>query len=115
MKQEAEKVPFDDAIKSHKKMGIQTYTFTTECKKQCLLKQPTIIQSGKIMPFLIPIGEKGTKTYQEPDFNSAAILLVNECWIAGNDEIRKSEELKLEVGLAALNLVEMKTAKIKKN
>ena len=90
-------------------MGIQTYTFTTECKKQCLLRQPTIIQSGKIMPYLIPSDD------QKADFNQAAIILVNECWIAGNDEIRKSEELKLEVGLAAMNLVEMKTAKIKKN
>ena len=106
---EAEKVPFNDAIKSHKKMGIQTYTFTTESKKQCLLKQPTIIQSGKIMPFMIPMGDK------EADFNKAAITLVDECWIAGDDEIRKSEELKVEVGLAALNLVEMKTATVKKN
>ncbi len=109
MTQETDKVPFDAAIKSHKKMGIQTYTMETECKKLCLIKQPSIVQTGKIMPLIMTIGDK------EADFNKAAITLVDECWIAGDDEIRKDEELKIQVGLAALNLVEMKVATIKKN
>jgi len=107
--EKAEKGRFDEAIKTHKKMGIQTYTLVTDCGKECLIKQPSIIQTGKIMPLMVEMG--GSKA----DFNAAATTLIRECWIAGDDEIRKSEELLIETGLAALNLVEMKIAKIKKN
>jgi hypothetical protein len=100
---------FQEAIDNHKKKGIQTYTFTCESGEQCILREPSINQSGKILPYLISIGN------DKADFIAGGKVLVEECWICGDDAIRKNEDLLAEVAFAALSTIKMRTADVKKN
>ena len=99
---------YDAAIKNHKKMGIGTHIFICENGLSCLLRDPSIPLSAKVMPFLTSIAGS------DPDYYKAAKMLVTECWIAGDSEIRKDEDLIAEVGMAALGTVQMKVARSKK-
>ena len=75
---------FKEAIELHKKKGIQTYTLKCETGEECLIREPTPTESGKIVPMMISLGDK------EADFIGAGKALIKECWIAGDDSIRKT-------------------------
>jgi len=104
---EAEK-KYETAIVNHNKSGYHTYIFICDNGMSCLLKEPTVTISAKIVPYMTAM------MGGEPDFVKAAKMLVNECWIAGDAEIRKSEDLSVEVGMQALHTVQIKVAKSKK-
>ncbi len=100
---------YDELIAKLKKKNIQTYTFTCQSGETCLLQEPTVIQTGKILPYLS--AESGA----DVDYNKAGSFLVEECWLSGDDAIRKDESLKFEVGFAAIQTINLKVADIKKN
>jgi len=100
---------FKEAIDNLKKAGKNSYTLTCENGKQCLLREPTVQESSKIIPYIMGFAD------QDPDFVKGGKILVKECWIAGDDEIRKDEELLAEVAFAAISVMNMKVADVKKN
>lgn len=101
---------FDEAIKNYKKRGVETYILTCESGEECLLRQPTVKETGKILPYLTPMQEG-----EKPDLGEAGIKIVDLCWVAGDDAIRKDENLLYEVALGASTLVNLKIADVKKN
>lgn len=97
---------FTQTIDNLKKQGIETYTITCDNGKECLIRKPTIKTSSKILPIMMA---------ENADLLKAGKIIIDECWIAGDDEIRKDEDLNAEVSLAALQVVQLKVAEIKKN
>jgi len=100
---------FQQGIDNHKKRGINTFTVTCGNGLQCLIREPTVSESGKILPYLIKIGDN------DPDFIKAGNQLIKSCWIAGDDEIRQNEDLAAEVAFSLLSIVQLKVADVKKN
>ena len=100
---------FKEAIENHKKKGITTYTLTCETGEACVIREPSVTESGKIVPMLVKIGDN------EPDFIGAGKLLVNNCWVAGDDKIRKDDDLLAEIAFAAISIIKLKVADVKKN
>jgi len=100
---------FSEVIDLHKKKGIDTYTLKTESGEVCVLREPTVKETGNLIPLIIGFGDN------KPDLVQAGIDLVETCWLAGDDKIRKDEDLKAEVGLGAINMIDIKVAEVKKN
>ena len=50
----------------------------------------------------------------EPKLVTAGEVILNACWIEGDEEIRKDEELLVEACLQCCELIERKNASIKK-
>lgn len=111
----AEKDRFKEAIELHKKRGIDTYLFTCETGEKCLLREPTVRETGMLLPILngFGINEKGKDN--EPNPLEVGIRLVDICWIAGDAKIKKNDDLLCEVALSASNIINLKIADVKKN
>jgi hypothetical protein len=97
---------FQEAIDNHKKQGIETYTITCKNGMQCLIKDISI----DFLEVLL------TELYSQKR-NVVAIgrKILEECWISGDDEIRKNKKLKLEASLGAYQIIEFEVADVKKN
>ena len=100
---------YQEAITNYGKKGISTYTFTCETGETCILREPTVRETGEILPSLTPIGDK------EPNLIDAGIKIIDMCWIAGDSEIRKNDDLLCEVALASVNTIKLRIADVKKN
>ena len=57
--------------------------------------------------YMMPIG--GT-----PKIITAGEIILNACWVGGDEEIRKNEDLLVEACMQAVQLVERKEASLKK-
>jgi len=95
---------FQLAIDTHKKTGIHTEIFVCESGEACLVRKPTAKVSAMAIPLI----------YKD-DYLGAGKLLIEECWIAGDDEIKKNEDLEAEVALAIAQSMNIKIASQKKN
>jgi hypothetical protein len=107
--QKTEKKDFSQLIENHKKKGIETHTITCDNGMSCLITKPTIQVLRQVFSLMVPIDNK------PPDYIGAGELIVKECFVAGDKEILNNEALLFEAGTAAISIVEMKTAEIKKN
>jgi len=106
---------FKEAIDTLKKAGKNTYTYTCENGKQCVLSEPSIRDSIKLLPYIYAMMSPKKNNDEKFDVSDGAIMIVDLCWVAGDDEIRTNEDLKIEVGMSALNTAQIKTADVKKN
>ena len=95
-----------EVIERHKKSGIITYTLTCETGEECIIRHPAIKTTNKVLNYLF--GENR-------DMLKAGKIILDDCWIAGDDVIRTDEELNGEVAFAASTTVEFKIAEVKKN
>lgn len=50
----------------------------------------------------------------DPQIISAGELILLNCWVDGDDEIRKNESYRVAASLQAFSLIEMKNATLKK-
>lgn len=96
-----------EGIELLKSKGIDTYTITCESGESCVLSQPSIKTTAKILPILM--AEKNA------DFLQAGKIIITDCWVSGDDAIRTDENLNAEVALAALGIIQLKVASVKKN
>jgi hypothetical protein len=83
---------------------METYTLTTACGKTCKICQPSMVVQAKVLPFLL-----------KDDLFEAGKYVVTECWIEGDREILKDENLMAECALSVVSLITVKIADIKKN
>lgn len=76
-------------------------------EKVCYLKgitRPVMEQAlGLIMP-----------TSGAPRLVTAGEMILNACWVGGDEEIRKDEDLFIEACLKAVELIERKESSLKK-
>lgn len=49
-----------------------------------------------------------------PQYIRAGEVILNNCWVGGDDEIRKNEDLLVPAAMQAYRLVEVKNAELKK-
>jgi len=103
------KADYSEVVSLHKKKGIDTYTLTAKSGETCVLREPTVRETGNLIPLIMGFGEN------KPDLVQAGVEIVDLCWLAGDDAIRKSEDLKAEIGLGAISMVDVKVAEVKKN
>jgi hypothetical protein len=119
MVQKAEKVVpvdrFQEAIDLHRKKGIQTYTLTCVTGEKCLIREPDPFESAAVLPILQGMGYDNNGKMREPSLLEAGQKIISECWISGDDKIRKDKNLMAEVSLAAANLIDLRIADVKKN
>ena len=76
-------------------------------EKKCYLKgitRPVMEQAlGLIMP-----------TSGAPRLVTAGEMILNACWVGGDEEIKKDEDLFIEACLKAVELIERKESSLKK-
>ena len=53
-------------------------------------------------------------THGNPKLITAGEVILNSCWISGDEEIRKDEDLLIEACLQAVALIERKESSLKK-
>lgn len=53
-------------------------------------------------------------THGNPRLITAGEIILNSCWISGDEDIKKDEELLVEACLQAVSLIERKEASLKK-
>ena len=75
--------------------------------KKCYLKAITRVVTEKALGLMMPIGG-------EPRLITAGEVILNSCWLEGDEEIRKNEELLVEACLQCVELIERKKGTIKK-
>lgn len=116
-KKKAEKKDrYAEAINLHKQKGIDTWIITTEDGKySCLIRESTPVESAKIFPVLNGMGYDEKGQLKDPDLLEAGKRIVKSGWLAGDDEIRKDENLMAEIALAASTTINLKIGIAKKN
>ena len=53
-------------------------------------------------------------THGAPKLITAGEVILNACWVSGDEEIKKNEDLLVEACLQAVSLIERKEASLKK-
>lgn len=97
---------FKEAIENHKKKGIDTYTISCKNGKQCVIKDIDIVFLEEIIGDMYSANRNVVKIGKR---------ILEECWISGDDDIRKDEKLKIEAALGAYRIIEFEIADVKKN
>lgn len=80
-------------------------------KYSCQLREPNRQEYGRIIGMVTPMAGK------EPDFLKAGEILLNNCWVSGDEEMKKHENTKLNVTacINSIGLLDMYEAELKKN
>jgi hypothetical protein len=84
------------------------YTIEVEGKKGylCKIDKKTF---KTVFPLISPFD--GSK----PDFITAGEIILAECWIGGDMDIRTDEALSIAASIQCIALIELKNASLKKN
>ena len=75
--------------------------------KVCYLKEPDRATTEIVLGLV-------ANPYKEPQFLRAGEIVLLKCWVGGDMEIQKDEKYLLPAAQRALNIVEVKQAKLKK-
>jgi len=98
----------EEVIDRHKKQGIAIYTITCESGEECIIKHPDVEVTNKVLIYLFGAPENRNML-------KAGKIILEECWMAGDDLIRTDKELNGEAAFGASTMVELKVAEVKKN
>ena len=74
---------------------------------KCKLCKPKMAVIETAMAFIIP-------TRGEPQYFQAGKIIINSCWVSGDEEIREDDQLFMSACMQAYELVEMKDTSLKK-
>lgn len=75
----------------------------------CVLNKPNRGVYSRVIGLITPMAGK------EPDLLYAGNVILNSCWVSGDDELKDDETLNIAVCLKAIELIEIKEASLKKN
>ena len=101
-------IRFGDVQSKYKTQGLSSFVFTCDEGEQCLLIQPTIKQTNELMNFVDIMTQKVDALYYGE-------YVIQNCWISGDDEIRKDEKYHFEIGMIGVRMIKIRVAHIKKN
>lgn len=90
-----------EQIEAWKKQFGDVYQVTVE-ERTCFLKKPT----RKVISMATSVGQSDPIKFSE--------LMLNNCWIAGDEDIKTNDELFLSVAGKLAELVEVKESELKK-
>lgn len=90
------------------KKKFRAFVFTCTTGEQCLIEQPGVKETNEIMKFVDIMTQK-------VDAMRFGNYLVSQCWLSGDDEIRKDENLFFQLGMIGMSIVEIAVAHVKKN
>jgi hypothetical protein len=78
------------------------FCIKVEGGKSCYLKKP----SRKALGYAMMAGKENPMNFNE--------ILLNDCWIAGDEEIRTNDDLFLSVSSKIAEIIEVKEAELEK-
>ena len=99
------------AIDTCKANNIAYNVFETTNGKECILREPTVLESADLIPLIYDyIGNR------KPNYREAGQKVIELCWVAGDDEVRKhNSDENVQVAMTAFMLIDVAVAEIKKN
>jgi hypothetical protein len=90
------------------KKKYDSFVFTCTDGEQCLIQQPDPDEIDDLMQFV----EMVTQKVRAVPFGD---YLVTQCWLSGDDEIRKDKKLYHQIGMSGMRIVNVAFAHVKKN
>jgi hypothetical protein len=108
MATEKKELSLEDKIKLHKKDHNDIFVIEVD-DKYCLLKKPDR------NTFELALGLIANVMGGEPKYITAGLRIMQACWIDGHKEIMSNDDYLVPAAMQAVNLIEIKSASLKKN
>jgi hypothetical protein len=101
---EAKKKAYLEAKKNEPKtVEIEVEGFT------CKLRKPDRGIYTRVIGLITPLAGK------DPEIVRAGSLILESCWLSGDEELKTEDDLNISACLKAVELIEIKEANLKKN
>lgn len=90
-----------------------TYTLEVEGDEgkiySCILRKPSRQIIGQATGMMMPVGG------QVPDITQPGEYILKNCWISGDEIIMEDDDLLLAASMSAMEMIQIRTATLKKN
>ena len=88
--------------------GVETHTIVLESGIGCIVRKPTAGTMRKVMSKVISMSG-------ESDFIGAGEIILDDCWVAGDELIQTDDEQRTAAAIQCFSLVNISQGFIKKN